>query len=154
MAPPSLRLRTRDLRKSLLEVDQSFGVRNSSVVVYPLYNIETKVLIMPTLRPRRRGCATPTPEPTLFFCFFFSFLKQKTQQRRRRRGGILELLLHTCSYDDYDSVLPHIRWIRTVIERATRSHQTKREREFIVLTNKQKMCEFFCYVHSESWRSC
>ena len=22
---------------------------------------------MPTLRPRRRGCATPTPEPTLFF---------------------------------------------------------------------------------------
>ena len=48
----------------------------------PLYDQQTKVLIMPTLRPRRRGCATPTPEPTLFFCFFF--LIEKTQQRRRQ----------------------------------------------------------------------
>ena len=51
---------------------------------------------------------------------------EETQQRRRRRGGILELL-NTLSYYYDDSILPH-RWIRTVIERATRSHQ--RERDF------------------------
>ena len=50
---------------------------------------------------------------------------EKTQQRRRRRGGILELL-NTLSYYYDDSVLPH-RWIRTVMERATRSHQTERD---------------------------
>ena len=62
---------------------------------------------MPTLRPRRRGCATPTPEQTLFFsCFLIFFLIEETQRRQRRRGGILELLNTLSYYDDY-SVLPH-----------------------------------------------